>query len=224
MNIRTSCSSIYTGRMLMALGAAIALGTGCANRQQAETPPTVIQTAPAPPVAQPPATVATTTPTPVTTVPTNNTNAGPGGATGSALGDAVTRQIHTNAQMTGSRVTAVSTAEGTVRLTGMAQNRQQKALAERVARDQPGVLHVVDKIEIVPTGGIKAAAAPKVIEKKYFYIHDQAPASQPNNSSGNSNTQPNSDGDSTNPTPRSSNAGSAGSSAFPVSPGTGSGD
>jgi hypothetical protein len=115
---------------------------------------------------------------PTTSTPqTNNTNAGAGGPTGNGLGDKITREIHTNAQMTGSRITAVSNASGTVRLTGRAQNKQQRALAVKTARDEPGVTSVIDKVEIVPTGGIKEAAAPpKVIVKnttRYFYIHEK---------------------------------------------------
>ena len=158
------------------------LTAGC-NSDRDQTPPTVVTTtAPAPP----PSTtyVGPTTPpmagqvNPTAVPQTNNTNAGPGGPTGTELGDRITREIHTNAQMTGSRITAVSTVDGTVRLTGRAQNQQQRALAAKTAKNEPGTTSVIDKIQIVPTGGIKTAAAPpKVIVKnttKYFYIHDGA--------------------------------------------------
>jgi hypothetical protein len=165
--------------VLACVAAAGWLTAGCSNDRD-QTPPTVVTTtAPAP---QP----TTTYVGPVAgqvnpgAVPqTNNTNAGPGGPTGTDLGDQITREIHTNAQMTGSRITAVSTVDGTVRLTGQAQDQQQKALAAKTAKNEPGTTSVIDKIQIVPTGGVKEAAAPpKVIIQnttKYFYIHDRAP-------------------------------------------------
>lgn len=174
------------GRGLITATALAALAAGCANN--AQNPPTVVRTQPAPApanttvVAPAPAQTAVN---PATTPNTDNTNAGPGGPTGNALGDQITREIHTNVQMTGSRITAVSTADGTVRLTGQAQDRQQQALAAKTARDEPGVNHVVDKIQIVPTGGVKEAAAPqKVIVKKYFYIRDNSSPSPSNGFSG----------------------------------------
>jgi len=137
--------------------------------------PTTVVTNPAPPTS-PGAPVASST-----APQTNNTNAGPGGATGNDLGDKVTEAIHINTQMTGSRVTAVADPGGVIRLTGTAQNQQQKALAEREARNTPGVTSVVNKIEIVPTGGSKVASKPKVIEKttKVYVIQKAAPASSP---------------------------------------------
>jgi len=164
------------------------LTAGC-NSDRHQAPPTVVTTtAPAPPPSTTYVAPSTNTPpmagqvNPTALPQTNNTNAGPGGPTGTELGERITREIHTNAQMTGSRVTAVSTVDGTVRLTGRAQNQQQRALAAKTAKNEPGTTSVIDKIEIVPTGGVKTASAPpKTIVKtvnRYFYIHDRAPAGQ----------------------------------------------
>lgn len=162
-------------RLSLATATAALILTGCANNPPADTPPTVqpttVVTNPAPP-APPGTTVVGTTPQ------TNNTNAGVGGATGDDLGTKVTEAIHVNSQMTGSRVTAVADPGGVIRLTGQAQNQQQKALAERTARNVTGVSSVVNKIEIVPTGGAKSASKPTVIQKttKVYVIQKPAPA------------------------------------------------
>jgi len=161
-------------RLSLATGAAALMLAGCANNPPAETPPTVQPTTvvsnPAPP---PPPGTAVVGSNPQT----NNTNAGVGGATGDDLGTKVTEAIHVNAQMTGSRVTAVADPGGVIRLTGRAQNQQQKALAERTARNVTGVSSVVNKIEIVPTGGAKTASKPTVIQKttKVYVIQKSAP-------------------------------------------------
>jgi hypothetical protein len=95
----------------------------------------------------------------------SNTNAGPGGATGasSTTADAINTTIVRNTQMTGSRVTAVVDSAGTATLNGFVQNAQQKALAEKAAKDTPGVSGLKDKLEIRPTGGAgKTDAASRV--------------------------------------------------------------
>ncbi|BDI32667.1 hypothetical protein CCAX7_47180 [Capsulimonas corticalis] len=169
----------------VAFSAAIFAVAGCSHDDASQNqPPTVVTnttTAPAVPAGT---TTTVTTPGGTTTVAgvpqTNNTNAGPGGATGedSAAGDAVLKSIHTNVQMTGSRVLATVDSAGTARLTGTAQNQQQKALAERLATNTSGVTSVVNKIEIVATGGVKSPPPPtKVVEKtKIVVVHDKAPA------------------------------------------------
>jgi osmotically-inducible protein OsmY len=86
---------------------------------------------------------------------TNDTNAGPGGPAGtqSAISDAVSSAIIHNTQMTGSRVNVVVDDSGVATLTGSVQNSQQKALAEKAARNTTGVNSVNNKLEINPTGG-----------------------------------------------------------------------
>ena len=183
--VRRLCAVAFTA-------AAVGLA-GCSHDDSsANQPPTVVTNTV--PVAVPSGTTTvTTTPngssavattasgtTAVSMPPqTNNTNAGPGGATGadSATGDAVLKTIHTNVQLTGSRILATADASGVVRLTGTAQNQQQKALAERLARNTAGVTSVVNKIEIVATGGVKSPPVTKVVEKtKIVVVHDKAPA------------------------------------------------
>ena len=119
-----------------------------------------------------PETVVVTTPESTTTVtrdsagtdaagqPVNDTNAGPGGASGTdaAVAAAVRTAIVNNKQMTGSRVDVVVTG-GVATLNGFTQNQQQKALAEKAARDTAGVTSVENKLEIRPTGGAKPAQA-----------------------------------------------------------------
>jgi len=169
--------------LLITAGGAMAtlLAAGCSH--QDETPPAQVNTTTnvTPPAAAPGApgnTVvvpgATNTVTRTSVTPsTNNTNAGSGGATGSqtAVADAVNKAIHNNAQMTGSRVTAVVNASGEARLTGTAQNAQQKGLAESTTRQTSGVSSVINKIEIVPTGGAKSAATTKT---KIVVVHDKS--------------------------------------------------
>jgi hypothetical protein len=178
--MRCFCAVAFTATIFAA---------GCSNNDAAENqPPTVVTntttTTPVP-VAVPAGTTAVTTPGATTTVvggvpQTNNTNAGPGAATGadSATGDAVLKNIHTNVQLTGSRILATADSAGVVRLTGTAQNQQQKALAERTASNTPGVTSVVNKIEIVATGGVKTpppAPKVKVVEKTHIVVvHDKA--------------------------------------------------
>ena len=105
-----------------------------------------------------------------------NTNAGPGGSTGTdaALADQVNTAIVHNKQMTGSRVEVVATA-GIVTLNGTVQNQQQKALAQTTAQNVPGVGSIKNKLVIVTTG--EAKPKPMVVTKtKTIVIHDQAPA------------------------------------------------
>ncbi len=181
--------SFLNKRALPALaGCAMAalLAAGCSH--QDNTPPAQVNTTTnvTPPAVAPGAATTTVVPGPTNTVTkttgmpsTNNTNAGAGGATGSqtAVADAVNKAIHNNAQMTGSRVTAVVSASGAARLTGTAQNPQQKGLAESTARQTAGVSSVINKIEIVPTGGMKSAAKPAGAAKtKVIVVHDGAPA------------------------------------------------
>lgn len=115
----------------------------------------------------------TTAPVPDTKI---NTNAGPGGSTGTdaALADQINTAIVHNKQMTGSRVEVVATA-GVVTLNGTVQNQQQKGLAQTTAQNVPGVGSIKNKLIIVTTGGTKPK--PMVVTKtKTVVIHDQAPA------------------------------------------------
>ncbi len=164
-----------SGRIAAAtLGAALAafLLAGCSdNNPPADN--TTVTPAPASSttVVTPPAGTTTTTTTPDTKI---NTNAGPGGSTGTdaALSDAVNTAIVHNKQMTGSRVEPVATA-GVVTLNGQVQNQQQKALAEKTATQVPGVSSVKNKLIIVTTGGAKPK--PMVITKtKTIIVHDKA--------------------------------------------------
>lgn len=179
---------ITAGGTLVAMIAA-----GCSHQEDAPPPQVNTTTTVLPPPTAPGAATTTTVPGPTNTVTktkvtpsTNNTNAGAGGATGSQTGvaDAVNKAIHNNAQMTGSRVTAVVNTSGEARLTGTAQNPQQKGLAESTTRQTPGVSTVINKIEIVPTGGMKTSAKPAAPAKtKIIVVHDKATpadsASQP---------------------------------------------
>ena len=119
-----------------------------------------------------------------------NTNAGPGGSTGTdaALADQVNTAIVHNKQMTGSRVEVVATA-GVVTLNGQVQNQQQKALAQTTAQQVPGVSSIKNKLIIVTTGGAKPK--PMVVTKtKTVVIHDQAPSDQaPSDTAAPDNTQ-----------------------------------
>lgn len=169
--------------VLLAAGSALAMlaAAGCSHDDN--PPPAVNTTTTVTAPATVPGTVTTTPGTtvvaPGTTVvghSTNNTNAGAGGATGTdtTTADAVNKAIHNNAQMTGSRVTAV-VQSGVARLTGTAQNQQQKGLAETTARQTSGVSSVVNKIEIVPTGGVKSASPKPVVQTKIktVVVHDK---------------------------------------------------
>jgi hypothetical protein len=88
-------------------------------------------------------------------VDNENTNAGPGGATGTEteIADEINKKIIRNPQMTGSRVNVVVDAAGMATISGFTQNQQQKALALKAAKETAGVLDVKDKLEIRPTGG-----------------------------------------------------------------------
>lgn len=145
-------------------------------------------TPPPPTVVTPPASSTTTVvpsgsvtaPGAVTTAPVPdtkiNTNAGPGGSTGTdaALSDQINTAIVHNKQMTGSRVEVVATA-GVVTLNGTVQNQQQKGLAQKTAQNVPGVGSIKNKLLIVTTGGAKPK--PMVVTKtKTVVVHDQAPA------------------------------------------------
>ena len=175
-NVRRT-AALTAGAVFAAL-----LTAGCAHDDSA-TPPTVVTTPPTTTVVAPPGTVTTTTASPDTKI---NTNAGPGGSTGTdaALADRVNMAIVHNKQMTGSRVEPVAIA-GVVRLTGQVQNQQQKALAEKTASQTPGVSSVKNKLIIISTGGAKPK--PIVITKtKTMVIHDQnaAPAAPADSNTG----------------------------------------
>ncbi len=162
-----------------ALAAAL-LTAGCHD----DTPPptTVITPPPAAATTIAPS-AGTTAPTGTTEVPDTkiNTNAGPGGSTGtdSALADQVNTAIVHNKQMTGARVEVVATA-GIVTLNGQVQNPQQKALAQTTAQQVPGVSSIKNKLIIVTTGGAKPK--PMVVTKtKTIVVHDQSPAAPADN-------------------------------------------
>ena len=151
------------------------LAAGCSH-DDTTPPPTVVTTPPTTTVVTPAPGTVTTTTSPDTKI---NTNAGPGGSTGTdaALSDAVNTAIVHNKQMTGSRVEPVATA-GVVTLTGQVQNQQQKALAEKTATQVPGVASVKNKLIIVTTGGAKPK--PIVITKtKTVIVHDNAASAPP---------------------------------------------
>jgi hypothetical protein len=112
-------------------------------------------------------------------VVTNDTNAGPGGATGTqtALADEISKSITRNTQMTGSRVNVVVDSAGVATLTGFTQNQQQKALAEKAAKNTTGISVVSNKLEIRPTGGVgKAAPAPSGPKTQIIIVPGAAPA------------------------------------------------
>ena len=167
-------SSRFVG---IAAGAAAAafLTAGCHD----DTPPAPsVVTTPAPstttvvPAGSPPAAMTPTATGPDTKI---NTNAGPGGSTGTdaALADQINTAIVHNKQMTGSRVEVVATG-GVVTLNGSVQNQQQKGLAQTTAQAVPGVGGIKNKLIIVTTGGAKPK--PMVITKtKTVVIHDQSP-------------------------------------------------
>lgn len=146
---------------VLSLGAA-----GCGDRQSADegagATTTVVSN------AEPGTTTVTTTtaptPAPMPSVPasTESVNAGPGDANGTQaeVADAVNTRIIRNPQMTGSRINVVVDSVGVATLTGFTQNQQQKALATRAAENTPGVVSVLNKLEIRPTGGT-GKAAPK---------------------------------------------------------------
>lgn len=121
---------------------------GCGNNDTgtAGEAPTTVVVAPAP---------SATTPTATPTPPGSDTNAGPGGATGTnaALAEEINTKIVRNTQMTGSRVTAIVDDAGVATLNGFVQNQQQKALAAKAAQNTSGVASVKNKLEIRPTGG-----------------------------------------------------------------------
>ena len=173
----------FTTRWALIAGVGIAFSAaglvGCAEDEPDTT--TVVST-PAP--APAPTTTVTTggsgSPqqgtTPQGTPPFNeNTNAGAGGATGTqtALADEISKKIIRNPQMTGSRVAVVVDSANVATLTGFTQNQQQKALAEKSARDTSGISSVENKLEIRPTGGAKRpkpAAAPAPATKTQVIV------------------------------------------------------
>lgn len=112
-------------------------------------------------------------PGPSGAVVTNDTNAGAGGATGTqtALADEITKIITRNTQMTGSRVNVVVDDAGVATLTGFTQNQQQKALAEKAAKNTTGVSLVSNKLDIRPTGGTgKAKPAPAAPQTQIIVV------------------------------------------------------
>lgn len=175
MQLPTRAAGIAAAAVVAAL-----LTGGCHN----DTPPTpTVVTTPGPSTTT--VVPAGGTPAPgVAVIPSGpdtkiNTNAGPGGSTGTdaALSDKVNTAIVHNKQMTGSRVEVVATA-GTVTLNGTVQNQQQKGLAQTAAQNTPGVGSIKNKLMIVTTGGPKPK--PTIITvTKTVVIHDQAPASMP---------------------------------------------
>ena len=158
---------------LFTCGIAAALMTGCGDKAP-DTSTTVINQA-APTAAAP-------APAASGKVVTNDTNAGPGGATGTqtALADTISRTITRNTQMTGSRVNVVVDSAGVATLTGFTQNQQQKALAEKAAKEAVGITSVSNKLEIRPTGGTgKATPAPAAPQTQIIVVPGAAPAATP---------------------------------------------
>ena len=196
------------GAALGGLLAALAV-SGCSNNQPA-TPPTntVVTTTP----SAPPTTTTTVTPGGTTTATANpngpdtkiNTNAGPGTSNGTDVdtAEAIKKAIVDNNQMTGSRVEPVVTG-GVARLNGTVQNQQQKALAATTASKTPGVSSVINKLQIVATGGAHATPAkPKTIVKVFNHttvVHDKqyvpVPVPSDNTNGGNSDNTSNGAGD-----------------------------
>lgn len=166
------CKSVF---LVPALGLLASVLVGCGPKTE-ETPPTttVVTTAP-------PATTVTTTTPPGPATPAAPATNDPNATTdeNTAATEAVNKAIHTNTQMTGSRITAVVSNGGTARLTGTAQNRQQKALAETAAHKVDGVSSVVNKIEINATGGIKAPKPTPPPTKVIVVPGPPAPAKTP---------------------------------------------
>ncbi len=167
-------AAVTAGAVLTAL-----LAAGCHD----DTPPTVVTTpTPSGTTTVVPGGTPASVPAPgttATTIPDTkvNTNAGPGGSTGTdkALADQINTAIVHNKQMTGSRVEVVATV-GIVTLNGQVQNQQQKALAQSTAAQVPGVSadSIKNKLIIVTTGGPKPK--PMVVTKtKTVVVHDQAP-------------------------------------------------
>ena len=143
---------LNTGVAAMALSIVGLVAAGCTSNDTADnTPPatTVIATAPGT------TTTVSSSEHPAIIAHSTGTNAGPGGATGTMpmTADAINAAIVHNTQMTGSRVTAVVDNAGVATLTGFVQNAQQKALAEKTARDAAGINGVKNKLDIRPTGG-----------------------------------------------------------------------
>lgn len=198
-------------RASLAAGAAVTafLLVGCHD----DTPPApAVVTTPAPSTTTVAPSGSMTAPVPDTKI---NTNAGPGGSTGtdSALADQINTAIVHNKQMTGSRVEVVATA-GIVTLNGTVQNQQQKGLAQTTAQNVPGVGSIKNKLVIVTTGGAKPK--PVVVTKtKTIVIHDQAPASP-----SETGTAPD---DGTQTPPPDTSAPATGQSTAPSAPPAGSG-
>ena len=143
------------GSVTAIVSALFALGlAGCGNNDTStaeQAPPTIVVAPPASPAA---------TPTP----PGSDTNAGPGGATGTnaALAEEINTKIVRNTQMTGSRVIAIVDDAGVATLNGFVQNQQQKALAAKAAQNTSGVTSVKNKLEIRPTGGTGKTPKPSL--------------------------------------------------------------
>ncbi len=150
----------HYARIVLAIGAMAALGLAGCGPREAETT-TVVTTEPATPATDT-AVTATTRTTTGTPAKTDNTNAGSGTATGTETGiaDTISKKIIRNTQMTGSRVTPVVDPSGVATLNGIVQNHQQKALAEKAARDTAGVTGVENKLEIRPTIGARKPKPP----------------------------------------------------------------
>jgi hypothetical protein len=145
-NIRATAAILTCGII------GVGLISGCGDKEPETSTTTIINE------ATPPTSATTgTVPGPGRSgaVVTNDTNAGAGGASGTqtALADEISKAITRNTQMTGSRVNVVVDDAGVATLTGFTQNQQQKALAEKAARNQPGISQVTNKLEIRPTGG-----------------------------------------------------------------------
>lgn len=121
-------------------------------------------------------------------VDNENTNAGPGGATGTEveIADEINKKIIRNPQMTGSRVNVVVDTGGMATLSGFTQNQQQKALALKAAKETAGVLDVKDKLEIRPTGGTGKTPKPAPQPQTTIVVVPQAGSSTGQNQS----TQP----------------------------------
>ncbi|MGI4790950.1 MAG: BON domain-containing protein [Janthinobacterium lividum] len=192
----------FSGRIVaVTVGAMLAafLTAGCHDDNPPA--PTVVNTPPASSTTVVPSGTATTvsSSTPSMVPDTKvNTNAGPGGSTGtdSALADQVNTAIVHNKQMTGARVEVLATA-GVVTLNGQVQNQQQKGLAQTTAQQVPGVSSIKNKLIIVTTGGAKPK--PTVVTKTVV-IHDQAPAAPSSTASPDASQTPPVAPDQTTPT------------------------
>lgn len=218
--------ALSTGRGIAVLlaGATVALMAmaGCSNKSN-ENPPanTTVVTNPPPSPSPAPTTTVVNANTPAT----NNVNAGQGGPAGAnaAVADAVNKAIHTNVQLTGSRITAVVDSAGIATLAGTAQNQQQKALAVKAATDTSGVTSVKDKIVIAPTISTKPKVATKVIhETKVIVVPNGAPfVSGANNGNSKASTESGSSAANDNGTSTSTDSSTTSSNSQKPAPGSG---